>query len=370
MSHDVIALTKDLVAIPSVSRWSNAPVSDYIEDWLRSNGFDEIERLEYTDPNDERKVNIIAKKGSGTGGVAFLSHSDTVIGMEDEWGAFDPVIRDGDLYGRGSCDMKGPLAATMVATASVDPAELDKPVYVVATSDEEIGLLGAKYVVENSELLKTSKPDYGIVAEPTKLIPVYAHKGGGRVMVTAHGVAAHSSSGKGDSASIKLAPFLAEVAELSKKYLTDESYMNREFNPPTNGFNMIYGDNGISNITSASATCVVSVRAMPDARFEDVLEEISDLAKSYGFDVKSGGGPAVYTDKNSPLVQSACAASGITVPETVPYGTDGFYFQQLMPLVVLGPGDIDVAHTIRESVPVTELESAIEIYKQMIADLC
>lgn len=370
MSSDVVKLTQDLVAIPSVSDQSNAPVSDFIEDWLRAHGFDEIERLEYTDPNDVIKVNIIAKKGEGTGGVAFLSHSDTVKGMEDQWDAFDPVIKDGRLYGRGSADMKGPLAATMIAAGSVSASDLNKPIYVVVTSDEEIGLLGARYVVENSKLLPASKPEYGVVAEPTQLIPVYAHKGGGHVIVTAHGIAAHSSSGKGDSASIKLAPFIAEMAELSERFLTDESYMNHEFDPPTNGFNMIFEDDGVGNITAATATCTLSIRAMPDARHEEIVDEIVARAESYGFEVDSRFGPAVYTDKNSPLIQAACEASGISTPETVPYGTDGFFFQELMKIMVLGPGNIDVAHTVGESVPVSELESAVDIYKKMIAKLC
>jgi acetylornithine deacetylase len=370
MSHSVVQLTQDLVAIPSVSRWSNAEVSDYIEKWLRANGFDEIERLEYTDKNGEIKVNLVAKKGEGTGGLALLSHSDTVPGMEDQWGAFDPVIKDGQLYGRGSCDMKGPLAATMIAAANIDPAKLKKPIYVVVTSDEEIGLHGAKYVAENSTLLKASKPDYGIVAEPTSMIPVYAHKGGGRVYVTAHGIAAHTSTGKGESASIKLAPFLAEMAELNTRFLTDESYMNHDFDPPTNGFNLNFQDDGIGNITSATAKCTVSIRAMPDARYEEIIEEIVAKAESYGFEARGGVGHPVFTDIDSPLVQAACEATGISTPQTVPYGTDGFHFQSLMKIVVLGPGNIDVAHTTRESVPVSELESAVDVYKQMIDKLC
>lgn len=370
MTHSVVPLTQELVAIRSVSRWSNADVSDYIENWLRSNGFDEIERIEYTDPNDENKVNLVAKKGEGTGGLAFLSHSDTVKGMEDQWDAFDPVIKEGRLYGRGSCDMKGPLAATMIAAASVDPAQLNKPIYVVVTSDEEIGLQGAKYVVEHTELLKASKPDYGIVAEPTTMIPVYAHKGGGRVHVTARGIAAHTSSGKGDSASIKLAPFLAEMAELSKKFLTDESYMNHDFDPPTNGFNLIFEDDGVGNVTAATATCTISVRAMPNARYEEIVDEIVARAESYGFETQSRVGHPVYTDIESPLIQAACEATGIDTPQTVPYGTDGFYFQELMKIVILGPGNIDVAHTVGESIPVDELESSVDIYKQMIRKLC
>ncbi|MCP4415414.1 MAG: M20/M25/M40 family metallo-hydrolase, partial [Chloroflexi bacterium] len=150
MKRDVLQLTQEMVAIRSVSQWSNAEVSDYIESWLKEAGFDEIERLEYTFKSDERKVNLIAKKGKGTGGLAFLSHSDTVPGMEASWDAFNPLVKNGRLYGRGSCDMKGPLAATMIAAASVDAAQLKKPLYIVVTADEEIGLYGAKHVVKHS----------------------------------------------------------------------------------------------------------------------------------------------------------------------------------------------------------------------------
>lgn len=368
--HDVLALTKELVAIRSVSRWSNAKISDYIEDWLKSKGFDEIERLEYTDENDELKVNLIAKKGEGTGGLAFLSHSDTVPGMEESWDAFDPVVKDGRLYGRGSCDMKGPLAATMIAAAEVDAERLQKPVYIVVTADEELGLFGAEYVVEHSKLLADSKPDYGVVAEPTRLIPVYGHKGFGLVKVVAHGKAAHTSSGEGNPASFLLAPFLAEMAVLNKEFQTDTSFMNQEFHPPTNGFNMIFEDDGAANITAATASCTLTFRAMPDARCEEIIDIITDKATGYGFEVQSRFSQAVYTDTDSALVKAACQATDNFHPETVPYGTDGFHFRSLMKLVILGPGDIAVAHTVGESVAVAQLEEAVDIYKHMIATLC
>jgi acetylornithine deacetylase len=369
MTHDVVQLTQELVKIPSVSRWSNADVTDYIERWLRANGFDEIERLEYIEDN-ERKCNLVAKKGKGTGGLAFLSHSDTVPGMEESWGAYDPVVQDGRLLGRGSCDMKGPLAATMIATGDVASDDLKKPIYIVVTSDEETGLYGAKHVVATSQLLREAQPDYGVVAEPTQLIPVYAHKGYAVVQATARGKAAHTSSGQGDSASIKLAPFIAEVAALGAMFQEDTSYMNPEFTPPTNGFNIIFEDNGATNMTADTATCYVTLRAMPNARYEEIVADIIARAEAHGLDVISEMDHPVYTDTDTPLVKSACRATGIATPETVPYGTDGFHFQSLMKLVVLGPGDINVAHTIGESIPISELESAVEIYKQMIVDLC
>ena len=109
---------------------------------------------------------------------------------------------------------------------------------------------------------------------------------------------------------------------------------------------------------------------MPNARSQEVVDLITEKARGYGFTVKSGVSHPVYTATDSPLIQIACQATGNFAPETVPYGTDGFHFQKLMELVILGPGDIAVAHTVGESVAVSELESAVNIYKHMIAKLC
>ena len=369
MQKDPIALTKDLIALRSVSVEGNEAVSDYIETWLRDAGFDEMERLVYH-IDGVAKVNLIARKGEGTGGLAFLSHSDTVPGEENAWAAFDPEIKDGRLYGRGSCDMKGPLATTMLATAAVDRDKLTAPVYVVVTSDEELGLLGAQYVAENSKILRDGKPTYGVVAEPTSLVPVYAHKGFARVTVTAHGVSAHSSLDTGISANFVIAPFLAEMAALSKEFKTNPHYQNAEFNPPTNGFNMIIRDNGMSNVTASESMCMMSLRAMPDAGVEDAIALIREKAEAYGLDFEAEIHDPVYIERDSPLVKAACAATGVQTPETVSYGTDGVHFQAMMGLVILGPGDIGVAHTTAEFVPIDELERAVDVYQQMIDELC
>ena len=134
MINDVVELTKILVGCQSVSRMSNAPISDYIQSLLEEMGA-VVERLEYIDDNGELKVNLIGKIGEGSGGVAFCSHSDTVPGQESDWAAFEPWLENGRLYGRGSCDMKGPLAATMIAASKIDASQLKNPIYSVATSD-------------------------------------------------------------------------------------------------------------------------------------------------------------------------------------------------------------------------------------------
>ena len=116
MNEEVIKLSQKLMAIPSETTCSNVAVSDFLQSWLEARDFS-VERVSYIDTLGEEKVNLIAKRGNGTGGLGFFSHSDTVPGDPQEWDPFDPVIRDGKLIGRGSCDMKGPLAATMLAAA-------------------------------------------------------------------------------------------------------------------------------------------------------------------------------------------------------------------------------------------------------------
>ena len=366
---NVLSLSKKLVSMYSVSAHSNVEVCDYIEGWLKSEGFT-IERLEYTDENGVLKANLIAKLGHGTGGIAFCSHCDTVPG--EGWDAFTPVVKDGRLHGRGSCDMKGPLAATMVAAATIDRAKLAQPLYIVVTADEETGLDGANYVSQHSQILQESRPQYGVIAEPTRLIPVYGHKGYARISTTAYGKAAHSSTGLGVSATFRIAPFMAEMAQLAEQLNTDERYMNHEFLPPTNGFNITVNDGNCAlNVTAAKTEVGLSFRVMPDSQAEELLAMIIETAEKYGLDAHSEYEDALYTSLDSELIKAACAVTGISSPEVVAYGTDGIYLQSCIDeLVILGPGDIAVAHTIYESISVDELERSVDLYRQMIERLC
>jgi len=116
---DSLTYAEKLVSFESTSNLSNAEVADYIEKALSELDF-ETERLEYTDGNGLRKVNIVGKKGNGTGGVAYFGHNDVVPVTDwfsSEHGPFAPTVKDGRLYGRGSCDMKGSVACMMAAAA-------------------------------------------------------------------------------------------------------------------------------------------------------------------------------------------------------------------------------------------------------------
>ena len=359
---DVLQLTQDLVAIKSVSQWSNQEISDSLEQTLSRCSF-EVERLEYVDDNGERKVSLVAKKGKGQDGFGLFSHSDTVPGNEWAWDAFSPTVKEGRVFGRGSCDMKGPLAATIVAAHSIDAKDLKKPVYVVVTADEEVNGIGAKHVARESRFFQEAIPKHGVIAEPTSLIPVYAHKGGAAVT--------HTSTDRGVSANFLIAPFLAEMAELAERLRSDESFMNHEFLPPTNGFNMVLNDGGCkSNVTAAKTVCTVGFRTMPNDRRDDLIAEVTERAGKYDLDVASRVSDPFYVAKDAEIVQTALQATEVGKPETVPFGTDAHAFKDQLELVILGPGDIAQAHTVGEWIEVTQLHRAVEVYRRMIQRLC
>ena len=367
---NLLELAQDMVAIQSVSQDSNAEVSDLLEGVFDGAGF-AVERLEYTDDAGELKVNLIAKKGEGAGGLAFCSHSDTVPGQEQDWEAFNPMIKEGRLYGRGSCDMKGPLAATIMAANSVAASQLKKPVYIVVTADEEVAGYGARHIIHDSKMLTEDKPDFGVIAEPTRLTPIYAHKGYVQILVTAHGKAAHTSTGLGSSANFVIAPFLAEMTKLAAQFKSDPSFLNHEFSPPDNTFNMSINDGDTPiNVTAPKSVCKLGFRPMPHARTDDILAMITEQAEKHGLEIRTDRLDALYVSPEAEIVQAALQATGAAKAETVPYGTDGFFLKEVMDLVVLGPGDIAVAHTVGESIAVAELEQAVDIYTRMIERLC
>jgi acetylornithine deacetylase len=368
MNLDVLELTQALVAMESETHHSNAAVSDYIQSILEQIGFG-VERITYDDGGVE-KVTLLGKLGQGTGGLGFFGHSDTVPGGEG-WQPYVPEIRGGKLFGRGSCDMKGPVAAMLVAASRVDPARLQRPLFIAVTSDEELGHTGAQKMVAESQILAGGWPTYAIVGEPTELVPVYAHKGGYRITVTAHGVAAHTSTDRGVSANFLIAPFLAEMAELVDLFKREERFMNREFDPPTNGFNMTLDDGGCKiNVTAARTVCTLGLRAMPNANVEEAAALIEERARAHGLEVASQGFPPFRVDPNAAVVQLACAITGHERAQAVPYGTEAVWYQPHAQTLVLGPGNIAQAHTKGEWIEVDQLHKAVEIYGRFIEQAC
>src|SRR5215471_11474257 len=145
---NALSYLQRLVGFNSVSRSSNVAVTDAVEGMLRDLKFT-VERLEYDDARGVRKACIVGRKGRGAGGLAYFGHTDVVPAdnwFSSEHGPFEPTVKDGRLYGRGSCDMKGSIACMLAAASQVSEDRLQKPVYMTCTADEEVGYFGAAEV--------------------------------------------------------------------------------------------------------------------------------------------------------------------------------------------------------------------------------
>ncbi len=368
---DVIALTKKLIHYDSASMRSNNDIADFLEEQLQTLDFT-VERVTYRDANDVEKVNLVARKGPGTEGIALLAHMDTVPAEDWDYDPFTAFIEDGKLYGRGSSDMKGALACMLCATEQFKTSEFRNSLYLLFSSDEETGCAGARAIAENSQLFKQSHPQYGVIGEPTSLEVVHSHKGAVQFHAVARGHAAHSSTGKGFNANLKMIPFLNEMHEIYTMLTTQEKYFNSDFDPPFADWNIVISDGDTApNVTAPWSRCIVNFRPMPGYDVDAFIAKVQALGNQNDvqIEVRRFGEP-LLTSPDSPIVQTALEITDNEQSKTVPYGTDALALGGHMELILLGPGDIKQSHTVGEWIEVEQLYKATDIYSKLIEKFC
>ena len=355
---------------------SNVAVTDYVQQQLQKLGFT-VERVDYNDSNGICKACVVGRKGSGPGGMAYFGHTDVV--PADPWlfkdhGPFQPTVKDDRLYGRGSCDMKGSVACALAAAEQFSEGDLNAPIYITCTADEEIGYGGAAEVAARSELFQemVAGEANGIIGEPTSLEVVHAHKGVIGFVATSRGKAAHSSTREGLNANLAMIPFLTEMKKIHDEAEADTNWYNHEFDPPTITWNIGINDHTKAvNITPPQSICTVYFRPMPGQDGNILLERARQAAEANGLDfVVSVNGDPVYTDPNCDFVQQVLQVAGKEKAKTVSYGTDGAKLAALNKLVVCGPGSIAQAHTHDEWIALEQLEKGTDLYSRLIRHWC
>ena len=373
---DAVAHTKALVAFESTSNLSNVAISDYLDDLLQGLGA-EVERVSYQDQNGVEKSNVIARLGTGTGGLAYFGHSDVVpaagwsIEAHGPWTAFES---DGKLFGRGTCDMKGSVACMLEAAARMRHTQLAAPLYITVTADEEVGYHGAKAVVKESRLYRemVANQPRVIIGEPTKLQVVYAHKGVCGFTAIAHGRAAHSSTRDGVNANLAMIPFLVEMKAIHDLVESDETWHNTEFDPPTLTWNIGINDHTAAvNITPPQSVCTVYFRPMPGQDVQPLLDRVRQSADENGLELSiHRHGKPKNSSPDGDFLQQALQLAECAEPKTVSYGTDGGEFHELEHKIVLGPGAIAQAHTSDEWVEVTQLQRGADLFEEFARKFC
>lgn len=372
---DPIELLQSLIRFPSVSSTSNVAITQHVAAWLDRLGFS-ISTQDYLDASGTEKSNLIATRGSGPRGLAYFCHTDVV--PADSWegpgDAFDPVLQQDRLYGRGSCDMKGSLVAMLTAVSRIDARQQTAPVHVICTADEEVGFVGAKALVATStqyrELVR-SQP-LAIIGEPTRCEVVHAHKGILGFRLISRGRAAHSSTRDGLNANLAMVPMLVELLRLHRLSETDPALQDPRFDPPTLSWNFGVSDHARAlNIVPAKSEAWVSLRTMPGIDGESLVAAVIEKAAELGMEFKrEKGGGHVWIDPDSPTIRAMCEVARCPTAKTVCYGTDGGEFTELTNLVVCGPGDIAQAHTADEYLALDQLHRGIEIYARALERWC
>jgi len=361
-----------LVAFDSTSHRSNLPIADFICEYLDRSGA-RIVRLSHEDGS---KMNIIASIGPETTadrqGLILSGHMDVVPATEPDW-VSDPFQlheRDGALYGRGTCDMKGFVALAMNLFANVDPATLNAPLVLMLTCDEEVGSLGAKTIAEQWPS-DDPLPRHVIIGEPTSLRAVRMHKGHLKMRITISGQSAHSGSPNlGVNAIEPAADILQRLIVLREEYQRRRSESSAYFpEVPFTVLNIarIHGGNAI-NVIPDSCVIDVGVRVMPGERSEDAAHTLAAVVGDDAHVAMVNDNPSMLLADDAPIHRSLCQLLDENASHGVSFASDAGWLSTMgMDCVLFGPGTIEAAHKPNEFVPINEMDAARKILEKLLA---
>ncbi|GLS25340.1 acetylornithine deacetylase [Marinibactrum halimedae] len=369
----------EMVALPSVSsshaQWDmgNLPVIELLATWLSDLGF-ETEILPLSGaPN---KANLIATLGKGPGGLVLSGHTDTVPYDDTRW-AQDPFSlteKNNRWYGLGATDMKGFFPVAIEAAREFLDKPLKEPLIILATADEESSMSGAQALVE----LGRPKARHAVIGEPTGLTPIRAHKGIAMESIRVQGLAGHSSNpGLGKNAMETMHRVISELMDF-RTYL-QRTYQNPLFSVevPTLNLGHIHGGDNPNRICG-HCELHFDIRPLPGMPMDELhgllhsrIQHVSEECDMPVYlESLFPGVPAFEESEHSDLVKTLERLTGHSA-EAVAFATEAPHLQKLgMQTVVMGPGSIDQAHQPDEFIELSQIQPAVNVLKQLIAQYC
>ena len=370
-------ILQKLVAVPSVSALSNLPLLDVITAHIERHGW-EIRRFPFVAEDGVEKANLLAVprqfvSSLPTLDLLFVCHTDTVPYRRDWPAATRLEERDGFLHGCGACDVKGSLACLLAAALQVEASALPVPVGFAFTADEEVGCIGATRFVASGAV----RPRRVIVCEPTSLRPATAGKGYGLAEVCVSGREAHSAfPGKGVSAIAIAAGLILAVEKLAE---SAGQPVDSRFDPPRATFNVGVVQGGTAkNIVAGECKFLVEWRPLPQQDPQECGHSLKRLAAEIDaahpnctIEVRIlRADPGFRNPAESDLGPFLGRMLGL--PETgISFGSEATRFNAIAEeVVVIGPGDMETAHSERECVSVQELNLWSETVKNILLYGC
>lgn len=372
---------RSLVATPSVSclnpEWdmSNKAVIDQLGVWLTDFGFHvSIQELE-AQPG---KYNLLARIGPKhlSGGLLLSGHTDTVPWDEGRWSKnpFELTEADNKLYGLGSADMKGFFAFVLEALRDMDLTQLSKPLYILATADEETTMSGARELHRFANL----KPEFAIIGEPTSMMPVRMHKGHITDSIRVTGRSGHSSDPAAGLNAIEVMHKVTHELLLLQQYLR-ENYHEPALEVPYPTLNLGYIQGGdAANRICGCCELHMDMRPLPGMGIDYLdnllVKQLSELTKKYP-------GAIDITAMHPPIPGYSCPADAslVKLAEDISghpaapanYCTEAPFINDLgCQTIVMGPGSIAQAHQPDEFIRLDEIKPSLDKLQHIIQKLC
>lgn len=376
---DTVELLRELVAFPTVSAYSNISMVENIGGWLEAAGA----RVEILHDESGTKANLFATIGpEGDGGIVLSGHTDVVPAKGDEWtnDPFEMVERDGLLYGRGTCDMKGFIAAAVSMAPILGEAARTRPVHFAFTHDEEVGCVGAQGLADALRA-RGLKPAVAIIGEPTMMRIVEGHKGCCEYTTHFEGVAGHGSTPDLGVNALEFAVrYVSRLLDL-RRPLMARAPSDSRFVPPYTTINTGIIRGGVAhNVIADQAEVQWEMRPVQPSDGAFVREEMRRYVHEHLLPMMHASHPEARiitevvgeidgfdpTDENEAR-DILMDLTGATEAELVSFGTEAGIFQNLgMDVVVCGPGSIEQAHKPDEFIAVEQLEHCLT----MLDGLC
>jgi acetylornithine deacetylase len=375
--EEIAPLLGDLVAINSINpdlvpgAPGEAEIARYVAGWLEGRGLD-VELIEAA-PGRPNVVGIARGTGGGKT-LLFNGHMDTV-GKGDMPKPHQPEIRDGRLYGRGAYDMKGGLAACLVAAVEAKKRRLRGDVIVTAVVDEEYASLGTQ------ALARRFHADGAIVAEFTELKLIVAHKGFVWMEIETRGKAAHGSRPDlGVDAIAMMGAVLVELKKLDRKLQANRTH-------PLLGSGSVHASliQGGQELSSYPDHCILSIerRTLPgetpqqaEAELVEIVDRLKREDPTFNAVVRRGlDRSGMETSESAGIVQTLQSAAVKVLkhpaPITgVPFWTDAALFSQAgIPSLLFGPSG-EGAHAAEEWVDLASVQACAEVYLETALALC
>jgi succinyl-diaminopimelate desuccinylase len=364
------SLLKKLIGAKTTAETGELAAAKIIADEFRLCGIDST-----IDNWGQNRANIVAriKSARSSYAILFACHLDVVPADQAGWNfeAFEAVESNGRIYGRGSADMKGSIAAVVTAIRQVVESgiSLAGDIIFFAAAGEETDSCGTKRFVHNN-ISRLPRLAGVIVPEPTDFQVVTAHRGMLWLEVTTSGKSAHGS-----------APQLGINAIASMQAILKELENYRiEFKPHqllggcSMSVNTITGGNAI-NIVPDKCRIGIDIRTLPGQNYQDLLADFEKIFVKLSranpqFDAKAAvirQVGAMETDSSCNFTRDFCSAVGAGETKAVGFTTDGPYFASLgVPVVVFGPGRAELCHKPNEHIDLADLEKAVGHYKNVI----